>query len=166
MVNGRRSAMDGRWFLVLVIMILVLAVWMWRRRQPAPPGLVACDASLWQHVYHPQRLHVLDACRTVEGTIRSLREEADGDIHIRLDAGDRSLLNSTNLSRQHGDLVVEPMCMHAVTQADAMAACRDFTQNLAVPAVGDRVRVTGAYVTDLEHGWNEIHPVTSLKILR
>jgi len=26
------------------------------------------------------------------------------------------------------------------------------------------VRVTGAYVTDMEHGWTEIHPVTFIGI--
>jgi hypothetical protein len=28
-----------------------------------------------------------------------------------------------------------------------------------------RVRVTGPYVLDREHGWREIHPVTSLEPL-
>jgi hypothetical protein len=29
---------------------------------------------------------------------------------------------------------------------------------------GKHVRITGAYVTDMEHGWNEIHPVTSIAL--
>jgi len=28
-----------------------------------------------------------------------------------------------------------------------------------IPTVGAHVRVTGAYVTDREHGWHELHPV-------
>lgn len=27
---------------------------------------------------------------------------------------------------------------------------------------GTHVEVTGAFITDMEHGWNEIHPITSL----
>jgi hypothetical protein len=27
-----------------------------------------------------------------------------------------------------------------------------------IPAIGAHVRATGAYVTDLAHGWREIHP--------
>jgi hypothetical protein len=29
---------------------------------------------------------------------------------------------------------------------------------------GKHVEITGAYVTDVEHGWNEIHPVTSIVV--
>jgi hypothetical protein len=34
---------------------------------------------------------------------------------------------------------------------------------VAIPNVGDRVRVTGAYVTDRDNGWREIHPVTRIE---
>jgi hypothetical protein len=125
----------------------------------------ACDDTLWEHVYHPQRLRVLESCRTVEGTIISIRKEEDGDMHIRMDVEDKSLLNERNLTGQHGDLVIEPVCVNQVTQADAVAACGGFTSALPIPRVGERVRVTGAYITDREHGWNEIHPVTRIEIL-
>ena len=49
---------------------------------------------------------------------------------------------------------------------DAKAACAGFTSQVTVPAVGDRVRATGAYVTDKDNGWNEIHPVTRIDVLR
>jgi hypothetical protein len=28
--------------------------------------------------------------------------------------------------------------------------------------IGTHVEVTGAFITDMEHGWNEIHPITSV----
>jgi hypothetical protein len=31
--------------------------------------------------------------------------------------------------------------------------------------IGRHVTVTGVYVTDMEHGWNEIHPVTSIVVI-
>ncbi len=162
------SAPSKRLLVVLVGVVVALILVWWLRRPTTPPGVLQaqCDPSLWQHVYHLRRLHVIQACMTVEGTVESLRAEADGDYHIRLNVADKSLLNETNFSRQHGDLVVELICMNPVSQADAVEACSDFTQNVPVPRKGDRVRVTGAFVTDLDHGWNEIHPVTSVKTLR
>jgi hypothetical protein len=60
------------------------------------------------------------------------------------DRGSWHLLNRRNYLAQGGTLVVE-----------VIPAAR--TQ-VPIPAIGAHVRVTGAYVTDLEHGWREIHP--------
>lgn len=155
--------------LLLIALIVILALLMrliQRGQKPVRLGEGACDGALWDHVYHAQRLRVMEACKTVEGTIVALRKEADGDLHIRLDVDDKTLLNERNYSGQHGDLVIEPVCVKDVTQADAVAACSGFVSSVLIPQAGDRVRVTGAYVTDLEHGWNEIHPVTMIEILR
>lgn len=124
-----------------------------------------CDQSLWNHVYNPQRLQVVESCKTVTGIIESKRVEADGDYHIRLklDPQYANLINQANVKGQLGDLVVEPICMNRVTQLDAMSACQNFRQNIDIPAVGTHVQVTGSYVLDKEHGsWAEIHPVTSI----
>jgi hypothetical protein len=54
--------------------------------------------------------------------------EPDGDFHIRLalDPGQEDLLNEKNMTVQHGDLVIEPICEHPVTQADAIGSCENF----------------------------------------
>lgn len=103
-------------------------------------------------VYHPQRLRVIDPCRAVKGEVTVLHREEDGDLHFDLDLGrrDRNLLAAANLSRQHGDLVVEFMP-------------RD-RGHLPEPRVGDRVSLVGAFVEDLDHAWNEIHPVWQVRI--
>ncbi len=123
-----------------------------------------CDASLWKHIYHPQRLQVLDTCKTVTGIIQSVKAEPDGDYHIRLrlDSQFANLINQENIDKQHGDLVLEPICEHPVTQEDAIAACSGFAGNITSPTVGSHVQVIGSYVLDTEHGWMEIHPVTSM----
>jgi len=133
--------------------------------QPIQPRGISCDLSLQQHVYHPDRLKVLNPCMTVTGTIEAEKPEPDGDYHIRLklDAGQEKLLNAKNVSGQHGDLVIEPVCQHSVTQADAVSACQGFQSSLVIPAVGTHVSVTGPYVLDQTHGWTEIHPITSIK---
>jgi hypothetical protein len=120
-------------------------------------------APLWRHIYHPDRLRLLARCMTVRGRVTELRWEPDGDLHILL-ATRSGLVNAANNSYEHGDLVLEEICQGTVTQADAVAACRGVPRNLTVPSVGDRVTVSGSYVLDADHGWMEIHPVTSLTI--
>jgi hypothetical protein len=128
---------------------------------PAP----SCDPSLWSHVYHPQRLHVIQPCITVTGVIEAERHEPDGDLHIllRLDPPYASLVNQANITGQHGDLVLEPVCVTGVTQADAEAACTAYTSTIPIPPVGTHAEVTGTYVLDTTHGWKEIHPVSSIQ---
>jgi hypothetical protein len=127
-----------------------------------------CDESLWNHVYNPQRLQVVEPCKTVLGIIESKGVEADGDFHIRLklDSQFANLINQANVNGQLGDLVVEPICMNPVKQQDAVSACQNFHQALNIPPVGSHVQVTGSYVLDKEHGsWAEIHPVTSISLI-
>jgi hypothetical protein len=142
----------------------------------APP---ACDESLWDHVYPgdprrfrtaKDRLQVLSPCIAVTGKIVSVASEADGDYHIRVsvDPQFQGLLNQKNVSGQGGNLVVEPVCMKRVTQKDTIAAhsCDNFQQTVYDSSMkGKQVRIVGAHVTDMEHGWNEIHPVTSITVI-
>jgi hypothetical protein len=124
-----------------------------------------CDQTLWNHIYNPTRLQVVDKCKSVTGVIESKRVEKDGDFHIRvkLDPQFSNLINSANIQNQFGDLVVEPICVNKVTQADAISACQNFHQNISIPPTGSHVKITGSYVLDKEHGsWAEIHPVTSI----
>lgn len=123
----------------------------------------ACNASLWEHVYHPGRLHVISTCRTVRGTVEGVRWEPDGDLHILLRTSS-SLVNAGNRAYEGGDLVLEEICMGTVTQADAVAACGGLSWRLTVPSVGDEVTVSGSYVLDADHGWLEIHPVSKLTV--
>ena len=123
----------------------------------------ACGTALWRHIYHPDRLRLVRRCMTVRGRVTELRWEPDGDLHILL-ATRAALVNAVNDQYEHGDLVLEEVCQGSVAQADAVAACQGVPHNLTVPSVGDRVTVSGSYVLDTNHGWMEIHPVTSLTI--
>ena len=130
-----------------------------------------CDPTLWDHVYHKQRLVIVAPCISITGTIKHMKPEADGDEHIQLllDPGDNVLLNNLNMTKQHGALVIEPVCEGPVTQPDAIAACRDFHSEVDVPTQKKaRVTVLGSYVLDQEadHGWMEIHPVTSMTVVQ
>lgn len=150
------------------LLLLLIAV--------AAPQTKSCDGALWTHVYHSDRLQVHQMCASVTGTFvdathgkhkQGCRPEADGDLHcfLKLDAGQEQYLNQKNIENEEGALVWEPMCQHTVTQADAKAVCKNWKQKLVIPPVGSHVRITGAFVTDLQHGHNEIHPVTSIEVL-
>ena len=125
-----------------------------------------CDANLWKHVHEKERLHVVEECTAVEGRVVSLDRASDGDLHITLDPVHKSVLSLVNVIHAHGELVVEVICEHAPADAGDKGACGDFRPQITIPNVGDRVRVTGAYVTDRDNGWNEVHPVTGIEILR
>ena len=130
-----------------------------------PTAAAQCDQSLWEHVYNPGRLQVLEPCISVTGIVEEVRKESDGDVHIlfRLDQQFESLLNEKNILRQQGDLVLEPICQGTVRQADAAEPCSQYSGPYFEPKVGQRYQVWGTYVHDADHGWNELHPVSSMQ---
>lgn len=110
-----------------------------------------CPAkSRWTRgVYRPSRLVLQQGivCQRAVGTVRSVRKEDDGDLHIgvELSSGYKTLINTANVNHQHGWLVVEFMARDA--------------RHLPKPSVADKVTIVGAWVLDTQHGWMELHPV-------
>jgi hypothetical protein len=98
-------------------------------------------------VYNPGRLAVRANCVSAIGRVVFILHAPDGDLHISLlpDRGYWRLLDRSNYTKQGATLVVE------IVPADQAT--------VHAPAIGAHVQVTGTYVTDLEHGWREIHPV-------
>lgn len=130
----------------------------------SPLPSAACQATDQdQYVYNPNRLAVLAACIRVTGTVAAVRSEADGDVHmlIALDPAYGDLLTPANEGEELGDLVVEPVCVRAVTQNDAIATCQlDHDPLTSLPSVGMHIWLEGRYVHDLAHGgWSELHPL-------
>jgi len=114
-------------------------------------------------VYNPDRLDVLAPCLRVGGTVAAIRSEADGDLHIllALDSAYRHLLTPANQGMELGDLVVEPVCVHGVTQADAITTCAADPDPLrSLPGLNVHIWMEGRYVLDMDHGgWAELHPL-------
>jgi hypothetical protein len=135
---------------------------------PMTPGAAAtdyCDASLWSHVYHPERFTILDPCTHMTGVVLNVKFEADSDAHIQVrpDPAYASMLNGANQQLQAQALVVEPICARPpATQPDAVMPCAGYTNEVWIPPVGAHVRAVGPWVTDTQHGWNEIHAPTSI----
>src|SRR6185437_13165652 len=142
-------------FLVLLLVGALIGFYFWRNRHPAPllnqlqQNDPRCSAltGTWTHVYRPQRLLVLEPCRSATGTVMHVRSEPDGDLHVSLDldAGQDDLLNDVNISRQHGYLVVEIICTHPVRQDGAISSCEGW-QNHFQLRHAQHVRITGSHV--------------------
>ena len=133
-----------------------------RSNSSSQPG---CNSETLNHVYSPDRLQVHNSCQTVTGTVVRIVQERDGDTHIRLqlDAQYSGLLNDYNMQDQKGTLILEIVCAYSyIPQQDAVSACQGYTNQVPIPNVGQRVSVVGQFVTDLDHHWNEIHPVYSI----
>jgi hypothetical protein len=138
----------------------------------------ACDPVLWKHVYNPERLIVKKQCVAVTGTLvdathgkrkDGVRKEADGDTHgwLKLDPGQEKFLNAGNRKAEDGNLVFEIVCKFTVTQKDAVEACTNFSNVVLLPPVGSHVRITGTWVQEKNHDkWMEIHPVTSVELIK
>ncbi|MGA3211624.1 MAG: hypothetical protein ABSD20_09980 [Terriglobales bacterium] len=135
----------------------------------------SCDPGLWFHVYHAgfptakDRLKVIESCKTVTGILHFVDYDADGNTHLRLDPDPqfRDLLNDRN-GAEGNMLVVVSMCDKKPTQKNAVAegVCTNWHQHLYKSDMNNKhVSVTGAYIEDQEHGWREIHPVTSITVI-
>ena len=146
-----------------------------RRGTPSQPG---CGDGLWSHVYNPSRLKVLNACMTVTGVMvdatagqkiqqpDGVRHEPDGDTHgwLRVDPQFKNLIAPRNISSEGGNLVFEIICHFPITQANAKPACAGFKDTTTIPPIGSHLAITGSIVEDTLHGWNEIHPVSAIKV--
>jgi hypothetical protein len=109
-----------------------------------------CQSDPLHAVYKPSRLKILERCAHVSGTVMAYRKEHDGDYHVSMVMDRPGWTNSLNNERQHGYTVVE------------------FVPLMPKPArlkVGQRLKLTGTKVLDLQHGdhkttgWVEMHPV-------
>jgi len=122
----------------------------------------------------------MNACLSVTGTVAYVRHEDDGDYHIdlQLPPTEQHLLNQANIADEYGDLVTEvvpadetgctpgqPPPLPSTAYTTPGYTYGDCTgADIQIPAVGQRVTVTGPYVTDNDHGWTEIHPVWSIVV--
>ncbi len=130
-------------------------------------GAATCNPDLWNHVYDPSRLQVIDVCRTVIGHVSDLHANEDGDYDIRvaLDPPYAALVNDANQAQLQGHLQIETVCQAQATVADAKAACAGFVGNVRIPQPGQHISAAGSYVLDTNHGWMEIHPVSAIRIV-
>jgi hypothetical protein len=80
-----------------------------------------------------------DPRATVEGTVRRVSKEADGDYHILVTDGTYTIV-----------------CEIA---PDLWPVVNGAASPLARPRAGMTIRIWGVARRDVKHGWNELHPV-------
>jgi hypothetical protein len=104
---------------------------------------------------------------TVSGKVTEVRPEDDGDSHVYL-ALDPSYASSLKLTSLLLEIVPadKPGCTPGKPPRPASGSydygiCTG--ANESNPAVGSHITVTGPYVYDTNHDWNEIHPVWSIR---
>ena len=114
-------------------------------------------------VWASERLKVLSKRVTIKCFITNVSSELDGDYHILVALPDSSkyLLNDENTSYQNGYLVTEIVKAHKTI----LNIFSKTDNKLPIPQAGDSVIITGPWVLDRIHGWNEIHPIDSITIL-
>ncbi len=127
------------------------------------PVSSSCDNSLWDHVYTPTRLHILNPCITITGTITKIERESDGDDHIllKVDSKYDHLTNIFNKLLMKGNIVMEIICKGEADK-DAQKACEGYTNKIITPKEGSYIKVTGSFVIDKPYGWTEIHPISKI----
>ena len=134
-------------------------------------------------VYAASRLTVKNACTTVSGTVDCVKDEPDGDVHIRLrpDPQFQGLLQPANAyqvcpNQTDPHLVVEiiPQVGHLPFPGNSADDAGFVTP--AAPAAGAHVTVTGPYVLDDNSlrdliypgkdvkNWAEIHPAWNITV--
>ena len=129
---------------------------------------IDCDTTFWKYVYNPERLEVIDKCKTVTGVIEESSADEDGDQHmlLKLDNGQDQLLTKKNVKKKQGDLVIEAVCANKPTLKKVGNTCNGYINKIQIPKLGDHVKVTGSLVNDTHNGWNEIHPITKIEIIK
>jgi hypothetical protein len=118
-------------------------------------------------IYQPDRLRVLDPCKHAKGVVVDVAAEDDGDYHVwfRPDPGYEYLMNRENHFQAKPAMLAEitPDCEGNPPNGEAASKCPK--SNLTIQKVGDHVEIDGPWVLDMNHGWNEIHPVDTIVVL-
>lgn len=116
----------------------------------------------WKHIESKERLEVLKDSVLAIGKVQRCYRYLDGDfvIELKLDTN-FTLTGPGNFKKLQGLLEVEVICQHRT----ANLKCCGYSNTVTIPKKGDRILVTGTWVYDKRHGWNEIHPVQYLVIL-
>ena len=130
-----------------------------------PPVQAKCDPALQKRVYSPARLKPLKPCVKIQGIVKAVKHEGDGDVHIDV-AVDAASQKAAGVRPY---LVTEAVCVWKPSSGPAIAVCGTYRSKVVTPTtlpkIGQHVVETGPYVLDLGHGDYEIHPINTLKIV-
>jgi hypothetical protein len=131
---------------------------------------------LWKFIPNPPgRFKVLNQCVSVTGIVLSIQYEPDGDTDfpLLLDAPYKNMVTKANFNPlMQGGIWSEMICQHQeqsfAVEPFKRGECNGFNGPIFnVPHVGQHLQVTGTYLLDVrEEGHAEIHPVSSIKLIK
>ena len=188
-LSGRRIGVLVTLLLLITVGLLAVTSYYWVQ-VPFLKFTLQAGECKWgpplAGVYLSGRLHVIDRCMTVSGTVDCLKVEPDGDVHVRLRLDPRfvGLLKPANslqtcAGQPGAHLVVEIIPQHPqgflfrTNDADAGGFIDPPT-----PVPGEHISVTGPYVIDTNslhrvlyqgraaENWAEIHPAWAITVDR
>lgn len=111
-----------------------------------------------KHIYEPERLSIIKDTSILRGIVINIKSELDGDYHIQLKIDSGSvILCKKNYTKQDSCIVLEIVCAHK--SVISLCKCEDYTNQIEIPKIGEKIRVIGQLVIDKRHKWIEIHPV-------
>lgn len=184
LLKGKRDKILTVFFIVVFLLYLYRngIIYNWTHEIPFSPfnpsgvisvsGIIAlpadrCDQTIWQHVYAPSRLFIIQPCVAMTGIIERVDKEEDGDDHIyfKPDNPPPGLTNFFNQFLAGGDIIAEPVCLSDIDirEKTIEETCRGYENRVIVPKKGTRVKMYGSLVLDKAVGWIEIHPVTNIE---
>jgi hypothetical protein len=124
-----------------------------QEEQAACPPADQASVGIWGTA----RLEAINTCQRASGTVLKAEPELDGDLDLYVDLDSEYYYlagTQVELDFLHqwapGDVIVELMPRDG--------------EHLPAPSEGDHIDLTGAWVKDTNHGYNEIHPVWSESI--
>lgn len=102
-------------------------------------------------VYDPERLKVMAPCMTVNGTLGQSIRGDDDELEVDF-VPDSAYANLIDADSEYNGVPLKKL----VVRDDLD------DQPMALPSPGSHVAVTGPFVRDAPHAWNEIHPAWSI----
>ncbi|MCE4599697.1 MAG: hypothetical protein F7C81_05820 [Desulfurococcales archaeon] len=123
------------------------------------PGLCPETINVFEDTYSPQRLRIIDSCETIVGVVRgppTISGDGDYVFDLKLEDDYKHMLSLGNLILRSSTLHIE------VVPADH----DEVLKSIGGVCPGDKVRVTGVFVVDTDHGmWAEIHPAYRVDVI-
>ena len=140
------------------------------------PVVPKCNPLLWKFIANPPgRFKILNQCVSVTGIVLSMQYEPDGDIDfpLLLDAPYKNMVTKANFNPlMRGGIWSEIICQHPeqsfAVEPFKRGECNGYNGPIFnVPHAGQHIQVTGTYLLDVrEAGHAEIHPVSSIKLIK
>ncbi len=123
------------------------------------PGVCPQESNVFKDTHSPSRLRIIDSCEVVVGIVKgppTISGDGDYVFDVEVDDDYRHMLSLGNIILRGSSLHVE------VVPADH----EDVLGDIGGVCPGDKVRVTGVFVVDTDHGmWSEIHPAYEIEVI-